>query len=188
MAQQEMPYPADGVYASFTQFRSGIPQVAPSMMHKTGFTGNESSVRQWVNSEGLAFVDTYGNRQSFNPADFWGFVEGGVLHIFLGGKFHKVTLLGSISYFLESYPKVSANHSPVVTDARTTSVYRLLDMETGKISDYTMNNLSELLERDEEIYNEYQAIPSGKNRSRRMFSFMEKYNNKYPLLPLPGNP
>lgn len=188
VAQSEAVYPPDGIYSTFTQFRSGTPHVVPGMMRKTGFTAPETSIRQWVNSEGMAFVDSYGNRQSFNPADFWGYVEGGTLYVFLGGKFHKITLLGSISYFLESYPKISANHSLVVTDARTISVYRILDMETGKISEYNLNNLGELLERDEAIYNEFIAITSAKTRSRRMFSFMEKYNKKHPLLPRAGNP
>lgn len=186
--QQESIYPPDGVYSSFTQFRSGSPHVTPAMMYQSGFAGGEKSVRQWVNSEGLAFVDLYGNKQSFNPVEFWGYVEEGTLHVFLGRKFHKVTLLGSISYFLESYPKITANHSPVVTEARTTSVYRLLDMETGDISEYTLKNLSELLERDEEIYKELMAISSSKTRTRKMFSFIEKYNKKHPLLAVTRNP
>lgn len=178
-AQEATTYPPDGVYSSFSAFRAGKPSLTKDQMVKSG--SQEFTIRQWVNSEKLLFRDASGEPVSFERRDFWGYVENGTLYIFLGNKFHKITVLGSISYFLESYPTVKGNPSPVVTESRATSAYRLLDMETGDILDYDISNLQQLLEPDEELFNEFKAIVSQKTKRKRMYSYMERYNKKYPL-------
>ncbi len=144
-------YPPEGVYASFSSFRNGKPDIVKAQFVKPA-TADAYTVRQWVNSEKLYYLDSANNQQSFDPMTFWGFVEKETLFLFLGNKFHKVNVLGQISYFLESYPVLKGNMAPVVTDARSTSSYMLMDMETGDIIDYTVENFMGLLEKDEEIF------------------------------------
>jgi len=180
-AQQTGLFPVEGVYTGLSEFKSGTPAVTKERMVRSSSSGLEMSIRQWINSEKLLFRDNLGKEQPFDPKDFWGYYENATLYVFVGNKFHRVTLLGSISYFLESYPKVTGNHSPVVTEARATSSYKLLDMETGDILDYDIQNLGDLLSRDEELYNEYKSIVSLKVKRKKMYSFMERFNKKYPL-------
>jgi hypothetical protein len=71
--------------------------------------------------------------------------------------------------------------APVVTDARSTTAYRLLDMETGNILDYTVENLQDLLLPDEAIYQEYKSIVSLKEKKKKMYTYLEKFNNNHPL-------
>lgn len=179
----DLSYPREGVYASFSAFRNGKPDVVKSQFIKPA-TADEYTVRQWVNSEKLLYLDSAGAQKNFDPMTFWGFVEKETLFLFLGNKFHKVNTLGQISYFLESYPIIKGNMAPVVTDARSTSSYRLLDMETGDINDYTVDNLMDLLERDEALFAEYKAIISQKEKRKKMYTYMERFNEKYPLQPL----
>lgn len=181
--ETNLSYPREGVYASFSAFRNGNPDVLKSQFVKPA-TADEYNVRQWVNSEKLLYLDSAGAQQNFDPMTFWGFVEKETLFLFLGNKFHKVNTLGQISYFLESYPIIKGNMAPVVTDARSTSSYRLLDMETGDINDYTVDNLMDLLERDEALFAEYKAIISQKEKRKKMYTYMERFNEKYPLQPV----
>ncbi len=176
----EKLYPAEGVYGSFSAFRNGIPDVVKSSFVKPE-TAVDYTIRQWVNSENMYYLDASNVKQSYDPKNFWGFVEKGTLYVFLGNKFHKINTLGQINYFLESYPVIKGNMAPVVTDARATSAYRLLDMETGDIMDYTADNLLDLLERDEILYLEFKSIISMKERKKKMFIYMERFNSKYPL-------
>ena len=180
-AQDTDTFPVEGIYTNIQEFRTGSPNVPKEKLIRNSYSGNEMSIRQWINNEKFLYADASGVTIHFNPNEFWGYYENGTLYIFVGGKFHKVTLLGSISYFLESYPKVTGIHSPVVTDARATSVYRMLDMETGDIFDYDITSLGELLSRDEELSLEYNSISSMKLKRKKMYSFMERYNKKFPL-------
>lgn len=183
-SQEISAFPVEGVYSSLQEFRSGKPNITKNRLIRNSSSGLEFTIRQWINSEKLLYGDDFGNTSNFDPKDFWGYFENGTLYIFVGNKFHRVTLLGSISYFLESYPKVTGNHSPVVTDSRATSSYKMLDMETGDILDYDIVNLGDLLARDEELHSEYKAIVSMKLKRKKMYSFMERYNKKYPLVKL----
>jgi hypothetical protein len=181
VAAQETQFPVEGVYSSIQEFRTGQPLLTKDKLLRNSSSGLDLSIRQWINSEKLLYNDDSGSSKSFDPKKFWGYYENGTLYVFLRNKFHKVTLLGNISYFLESYPKLTGNHSPVVTDARSTSAYKMLDMETGDFLDYDIENLGELLSRDEELSLEYKAIISMKIKRKKMFSFMERYNKKYPF-------
>ncbi len=173
-------YPPDGVYATFSAFRNGKPDVIKSQLIKST-TETEYTFRQWVNSENLYYSDSAGQKQKYTPGAFWGYVEKGVLHLFLGNKFHKVHTLGQISYFLESYPTIKGTMAPVVTDSRASSEYRLLDMETGDILDYTVENLQDLLAPDETLHLEYKSIVSLKEKKKKMYTYLERFNNNHPL-------
>lgn len=113
----------------------------------------------------------------------WGYVENGTVYILLNGKFHKILLFGQISYFLESYPVVRDQMSPVVTEARTTSTYRLLDMTNGRIGTFEPGRLETLMREDEELLNEFRMLGSPKIKERKMYSFIERFNKAHPLIP-----
>jgi len=173
-------YPPDGVYYTFSAFRNGKPDLLKEQVAKSTYDP-EYTLKKWSNTEFLNYTDASGARRSLNRDSVWGFAENGVVHVCLGNKFHRISLLGQLSYFLESYPVIKGNMAPVVTDTRATSYYRLLDMETGDFYDYSIDNLQTLLERDEVLYNEFVALETPKLKRKKMYSFVERYNNLYPL-------
>ena len=178
-------YPSDGIYLTFTSFRKGEPDIQRDQLFKD-LKSNQPAVsfRQWFNSpEKYLQTDTAG-MVSFGETPVWGYVENGTLYILLNGKFHKVLVLGTISYFLESYPVVRGQMSPVVTDARTVSSYKLLDMKTGRIGTYETGRLETLMKDDQELYDEFRSIVSAKAKEKKMYSFMERFNQRHPLSPL----
>lgn len=184
LAQEQTTYPPDGLYTSFFSFRKGKPDLLKANMIRSITSGNDFTIRQWVSSENLYYLAPDSSKKNFDSKEFWGYVENGNLYLALGYKFHKVTLLGTISYFLESYPVIKGNMAPVVTESKSTAVYRLLDMETGELSDYNVPNLEELLAPDDKIFAEFKAIESPKIKKKKMYSYMEMYNKAHPLLPL----
>jgi hypothetical protein len=184
VAQEQTVYPSDGVYTSFVSFRKGKPEITKDKLVRSLTSTNDFTIRQWVNSENLYFIDKDSSRKMFESKEFWGFVENGTLYLALGYKFHKVSLLGQISYFLESYPVIKGNVAPVVTESRSTAIYRILDMETGDLVEYDISNLEEILMRDEKLYNEFMALETPKAKKKKMYAFMEQYNKAHPLLPL----
>ena len=173
-------YPPDGVYFSFSAFRNAKPDLIKTQLIKSVYSG-DFTIKQWSNTENLFFTDPAGTKQSVVRESIWGFAENGTLYLHLGNKFHRISLLGQISYFLESYPVIKGNMAPVVTETKATATYRMLDMETGDIVDYTVENLQELLAPDENLFNEFKAITSAKQKKKKMYSFMERFNTAHPL-------
>ncbi|MFM7176564.1 MAG: hypothetical protein ACKO0X_03975 [Bacteroidota bacterium] len=175
-------YPSDGIYLTFSTFRSGEPDIRREQLFKD-LKANQPAVsfRQWFNSpEKYLQTDTAGV-VPFGETPVWGYVENGTLYILLNGKFHKMLLLGTISYFLESYPVVRGQMSPVVTDARTVSSYKLLDMKTGRVGTYEAGRLETLMKDDQELFDEFRSIVSAKTKEKKMYSFMERYNQRHQL-------
>ena len=76
---------------------------------------------------------------------------------------------------------IKGNPAPVITETKGMSAYRLLDMETGDLYYYTPEDLGSLLERDEKLYAEFTSIENPKERKKKMFLFLEKYNKLHPL-------
>lgn len=178
-------YPSDGIYLTFSTFRKGEPDIRRDQLFKD-LKSNQPAVsfRQWFNSpEKYLQTDTAG-MVAFGETPVWGYVENGTLYILLNGKFHKMLVLGTISYFLESYPVVRGQMSPVVTDARTVSSFKLLDMKTGRIGTYEAGRLETLMKDDQELYDEFRSIVSAKAKEKRMYSFIERFNQRHPLSPL----
>ncbi|MBK6641259.1 MAG: hypothetical protein IPI23_03670 [Bacteroidetes bacterium] len=178
-AQNPVSYPVDGVYCTFEAFRNGKPDLVKSQLIKS-VQQIEFTIKQWSTTENLFYTDAQGNKQMLGRDSIWGFSESGVVHIFLGKKFHKIHTLGQISYFLESYP-VIRNMAPVVTDTKGASYYRLLDMETGELYDYNPESFLLIIENDEALHAEYKAISSAKARKKKLYSFLERYNKAHPF-------
>jgi hypothetical protein len=175
-------FPAEGVYFSFSAFRAAIPDLVKKDLHRE-LDKDHFTIRQWAAAEKLYYTSETGRKLEVGLDSIWGFSENGVVFVLLGNRFHKISTLGAISYFLESYPTIGGNPSPVITDTRGSSAYRLLDMETGEFYYYTVEDFSLLLERDENLFREFQAIESPKEKKKKIFLFLERYNKAHPLQP-----
>ena len=133
-AMGQSTYPANGIYLTFESFRKGVPDLKAEMLYKDNKKETAASgIRLWFNQEKKWYQTVADSVVDLGEMPVWGFFENGTAYILINGKFHKVILLGQISYLLESYPIIRDHMSPVVTESKSESVYRLLDMKTGKI-------------------------------------------------------
>jgi len=173
----------DGVYFSFESLKNNLPDLLPEDLFKS-YYDSTFSLWQWSNSTNLYYIDKNAKKQSLSRDSIWGFSEDGTPYICLNSRFHKIQTVGSISLFNESYPMVRDPLSPVMTDAKATSIDRILDFENGTIANYSLEYFSIILSRDPDLYAEFNAIKKEKTKRKKTYSYLEKYNNRHPMFPI----
>jgi hypothetical protein len=157
-----------------------MPDIRKHQIYKYG-EDSSYTIRRWIIGENPYYINSSGVKTKLPHDSLWGYAEKNNVYIYLGGRFHKITTLGSISYFLESYPVIKAGMAPVVTETRGTSAYRLLDLEDGSLYDYEIDSFEYILEKDEEILKEFKNLRSPKLKRKKLYIFLEKYNKKHPV-------
>ncbi len=172
----------DGVYFSFESLKENQPDLLPENLFKS-YYDSTFSLWQWSNTTNLYYIDKNNQKQSLSRDSVWGFSEDGTPYICLNGRFHKIQTVGSISLFNESYPMIRDPLSPVMTDAKATSVDRILDFENGTIGNYSLEYFSTILSRDPNLYAEFNAIKKEKTKKKKAYSYLEKYNSRHPMFP-----
>lgn len=170
----------DGVYFSFQDVKNNTPNLTLKDLFKS-YYDTTFTIKQWAASSELYYKDRNGARQHLSYDSLWGYSEAGVPFIALTHRFHRISTVGSISLFREFYPVVREGMTPVVTDVKGTSTDRILDFETGEIKEYSLENFSTLLMRDEELYKEFSKIEKPKAKRKKAYVYLEKYNEKHPM-------
>ncbi len=170
----------DGVYLSFDELRENAPSVKrPQLfrsMYDTVFT-----ILQWSRTPSLYYLDKDNQKVSINRQTIVMLAENGTAYIQQNGVFHKATLFGPVIVFTEIYPKVNEPMAVVVTEVKAASRDRMLDTENETVMDYTLENFQKILKRDEELYNEFNAIKSIKQKRKMVYRYIEKYNSRNPF-------
>lgn len=172
--------PQDGVYLSFDELRENAPSVQrPQLfrsMYDTSFT-----ILQWSRTPSLYYFDKNNQKVSLKRESIIMIAESGTAYIQQNGVFHKALLYGSIIVFTEIYPKVNEPMAVVVTEVKASSRDRMLDTENEMLMDYTLENFQKILKRDEELYREFNAIKSIKQKRKLVYRYIEKYNSRNPF-------
>lgn len=83
------------------------------------------------------------------------------------------------SYYGSSYP-YGSYYSPYNRTTRNELKQYIFDFETGKILDFTVDNVELLLMKDPSVYDEYVQLPN-KKKKELMFVYVRKFNEKNPL-------
>ena len=102
-------------------------------------------------------------------------------YIMMNGLFHKVSTVGTISVFTEFFPLIRDPLALVITDVKGTAVDRLLDFENGRVGNYDLDNFNFILMRDDTLFKEFNAEKNLKVKKKKMYSYLEKYNQRHPL-------
>lgn len=173
-------HPNDGVYLSFDEVRENAPSVKrPQLfrsMYDTVFT-----ILQWSRTPSLYYVDKDNQKVSLKRESIIMIAENGTAYIQQNGVFHKASLFGPVIVFTEIYPKVNEPMAVVVTEIKASSRDRILDTENELVMDYTLENFQNILKRDEELNNEFNAIKSIKQKRKMVYRYIEKYNARNPF-------
>jgi hypothetical protein len=85
-------------------------------------------------------------------------------------------------YSYGSYYPYGSYYSPYrqQSTARTELKQYIIDFETGKILEFTVDNVKVLLMKDPSVYDEYVQLPKQKKKEL-MFVYIRKFNEKNPL-------
>jgi len=169
----------DGVYFSFHQLVKAKPGLYPEQLRNK--VQKQVAPKAWFRSDSL-FCMIKGATIHIPADSLFAFVDDGQLYIQRKHYAHKASVTGSLTYFTESYP-VHSTPAPVSIDLAKDITPRILDFTTGKILEYSTVVLEEILkERDELLYKEYTALATQKLKRQLLLRYIEKYNERHPLL------
>ncbi|MEO5570556.1 MAG: hypothetical protein ABIT08_07755 [Bacteroidia bacterium] len=175
-----MPIIKDGVYFTFEDIKKNQPNLVLENLYKSMYDST-FTLWQWAHTANLYYIDKSGTRKALNRDSIWGFSEDGTPYICLNQFFHKINTVGSISLFIEFYPLIRDPLSLVLTDSKGNSEERILDFENGNTGSYELTYFNSILVRDSALYNQFNAIKKERTKRKKMYVFLEKYNEIHPM-------
>ncbi len=179
----------EGVYLNHTQMVNNKPIAKSRIISKY----NKKSFEFYdkiLGEETINYYDDYGLRKEVDVFNLWGFCRRGSIFVNWGDEFSRVTVIGSICHFVsaitfteervynDSYSYSSYN-TPTTT-SRTEVRQFLMVFATGKIIDYSYENVLLLLMTDTELYDEYNKLKKKKKKEMK-FLYVRKFNEKQKL-------
>ena len=188
----------DGLYASFNMVKENRPIPPARIVTDVDLFDREFYDKVTAAKE-ITIYDENGVRKVMKTGNIWGYGRNGVLYINVGGSFHRISFVGSISHFVASITTYNQRYydpyyynpyyyhsyrynrmSPRSNYASTELKQYLLDFETGKIMEYDTEAVEVLLMKDPELYDEYVALRNRKKKQMK-FVYIRRYNEKHPL-------
>ena len=200
----------DGIYLNFEQVKTNSPIPKAKLLTSADYNDREFFNKVFESGK-IYFYDELGVRQEIAKSNIWGFARNGVLYVLIQDEFNRITFVGSICHFvanITTYDTRYNNYSPYgyydpyysgiyypydsyYSPYRQQSMARnelkqyIFDFETGKILEFTTENVELLLMKDPTVYDEYVQL-SRKKKKELMFVYIRKFNEKNPLF-LPTN-
>jgi hypothetical protein len=199
----------DGIYLNFDQVKENKPIPKARLLTSADYNDREF-FNKIFSSDKIYFYDNMGIRQEIEKTSIWGFARNGVVYVMVQGNFNRITFWGNICHFVAdvttydtrynyyspygyydpyyspygygSYYPYGSYYSPYrqQTMARNELKQYIIDFETGKILDFSPDNVELLLMKDPSIYDEFVKL-SKKKKKELMFFYIRKFNEKNPL-------
>jgi hypothetical protein len=198
----------DGIYLNFDQVKANNPIPKAKLLTSADYNDREF-FNKVFSSDKIYFYNEMGVRQEVQKNNVWGFARNGVIYVMIQGNFNRITFVGSICHFVAdvtTYDTRSNYYSPYgyydpyyspysygmydpygyyspyrqQNTARTELKQYIFDFETGKILEFTVDNVELLLMKDPAVYDEYVQLPR-KKKKELMFVYVRKFNEKNPL-------
>ncbi len=188
----------DGIYLSFEDVKHNNPIIKERIITDLNYDDYAFFEKLLDEAETITVLDAMGLRKEIPVKDIWGFSQNGIIYIRWNDAFNRIPVLGSISHFIadktyiqshSNYPYNNYYYNPYNPYSMYPQDYQtkqtelrqyLLDMDTGKVIDYSDKNLEAILMRDPDLYQEFMSLKK-KERRKLKFLFLRKYNEKHPL-------
>lgn len=177
-AAQSTARPPDGIYFSFQQLSAARPGLLPEQLRNA--QQKTISPRPWFSRDSLYCISE-GKKVNIPHDSLYAFVDDGQLYFQRKLFAHKASVVGTLTFFTENYPVISSP-APVSIDQAKQSIPRILDFTTGRIVDYNVAVMEEILrERDTVLYQEYMHLTPQKLKRQLLLRYIEKFNERHPL-------
>jgi hypothetical protein len=184
----------EGIYIIFAQVRNNLPIEKSRIISQTDYN-DPRFFEDVLSVPELSYYDMNGMKQTIKVKEIWGYSKNGDIYVGINDQFCKVSYIGKISHFI--VPKFLTNYETVYdpyyynnpyyatqgtrfSNSKTELKQFLIDFETGRVVDYTTNNIAALFTKDPELYDEYEALKK-KKRDQLKFFYIRKYNQRNPL-------
>ena len=206
----------DGIYLTFDQVKFNKPIPKAKLLTSIDYNDREF-FKKILEGDKIYFYDNLGVRQEVAKNSIWGYSRNGVLYVQIQENFNRITFVGNICHFVadvtsydsRSYgspygyydpyyspygygsyysPYYNPYYSPYRSNmGRTELKQYIIDFESGKVLEFDVENAELLLQKDNQLYEEYVQLPRRK-RKDLMFVYIRKFNEKNPLyIPVADN-
>lgn len=172
----------DGLYFSFAAFRSNTPDVPRDQLRNK----NGQALGDLRTASGDVWVpDSSAGVRKLALDGLWGFCDNGTVFVRAGNGFVRIGMLGSIAHLVYDATYRDWNHYGYYgnygTRTYTVQEQRFLDMATGQAVPVSADGVYSLIERDQVLAEEFNAIPRKQRKEAILFQFVRRYNDRHPL-------
>jgi len=189
----------EGFYIAFDQVKTNAPIPPARLVTDFDYTDPDFYTRV-LDSKKIAYFDEFGVRQETEVNKLWGFSKNGAIYIRVGEVFNRVTFIGNICHFVATITTYNSRYydpyyynpysyyrymSSPSNYSSTEMRQFIIDFDTGKILDYTVESVEVLLMKDPELHDEFMALKKKKQKQLK-FMYIRKFNERNPLY-LPVN-
>lgn len=177
----------EGLYLTYTDLRHNWPISKEKIITKIDKNQLEF-YSKLIEDDNIEYIERDGNKATIMAEKVWGFCQNNVVYLNSNKSFFRITVFGAISFFLASVPVTYSSPgynvfingpSGSTTTANEIREY-LMDFYTGKRVEFNLENLENMLKKDEEIYKEFMAL-SRKKKKEQANRYIRKYNQKHPV-------
>lgn len=176
-----------GVYLAFADFKSNSP-VPPAWIISDYNKSDRTFPEKILSKDSFTYTDSSGNQHTVKTNTVWGYCQGGTVYINHGTDFTRLNIIGSICHFLATVAVQTGGYDYYYNDPWANPYPRymyvssqfILDFQTGAVMDFNVPNMETLLQRDEELYQEFSSLKKKKKRDS-IFLYLRRYNEKHPV-------
>lgn len=189
-AQDDMEF-RDGLYFSFKDFRNNDPLV-PESIYAENISRNDNFLKEVTSREEVVFQNYQNQRESVSLDEIWGYANNNNIYLNIQNGFHRLLSVGRLSHFVAQitvYTISPGNMSPYYGFGQNATLrvpstelkQFILDYDSGKIFEFSIENLEEILKREPELFLEFQKLNRRKKKEQLMY-FLRKYNERNPVV------
>lgn len=182
----------EGIYITYSDFRMNRP-ITKNVIESKEDKDQLDFIGKTVENSEYIFFKFGGHVHKVKTDSIWGFSQNNTIFINYDKKMFRIPVFGNISQFVASVEVINnyaGMNSPYYYNYGVTATNMptkgrevrqfLLDFYSGKIMDYTLTNITEILKRDEAIYKSFMAL-SKRKRKKNMGLFLRNYNTAHPV-------
>jgi len=187
----------EGLYIDYLHFKANSP-IRKESIKMPIFKDQVDFWEKLVIQQEIIYIDAIGTERKVSPLNIWGYSRNGFVFINVSGSFSRITVLGSISHFVANMKVAnSANYDPMLYSPYYGGAYQfgmlptpqtsnelrqlMLEFESGRLLEYNITNLEDLLKMDSVLYNEFTNLSKRKKKQLK-FVYLRKFNEKYPIV------
>lgn len=176
----------EGLYLDYIQFRENKPILKHQIISDIDTTQLDFFTKI-IAQRDILILKENNEKVKILPKEVWGYFQNNILYINQDNTFYKVPVLGAISYFIGtqeityySNMGIGVGYPYAVgfpVKSREVKDF-LLDYYTGKVYPFSIEQLEELLKKDDDIYREFVKL-TRKQKKKKYSYYIRKFNQKH---------
>lgn len=183
----------EGIYVNYLDFRMNRPVSKALLVSKENKDQLDFIGKTIENSEYIIF--TFGGRDFKIKTDsIWGFSQNNSVYINYDKKMFKIPVFGNISQLIVTEdvsnqyrgttPSAFYYNYGMTIGGGPNNVREmkqmLFDFYSGKLIEFDLENVEEILKRDEKLHQEFMSLSRNKRR-QKMSSYLRNFNQLHPI-------